>query len=289
MKVLLTGARGFIGRYVLAQLEKNGITPVVVGRTRPAGFRGEFIEADLLRISDCKELIQRAGGASHLVHLAWYAEHGEFWASPLNLRWAEASIRLVEAFCSAGGQKVVAAGTCAEYAWTSGYCCEDITPLTPASIYGASKDATRRLMAAICEFHQVALVWGRIFLTYGNGEDPRRLIPSLIEVFRGERPPFGVNANAFRDFLHAEDVARGFIRLLLSDANGNYNICSGKPTQVADVVNAIAKRFNGNPRIVLDLSAERTGEPLILFGQNDKLKRHGWQPSHSLADIAISR
>lgn len=288
MKVLLTGASGFIGHYILAQLEKNGIVPVIVGRSRPSSFKGEFIEADLLRTGDCTDLIQRAG-ASHLVHLAWYAEHGEFWTSPLNLRWAEASVRLVEAFCAAGGQKVVAAGTCAEYDWSFGYCREDNTPLTPASMYGAAKDATRRLIAAVCESHRVALAWGRIFLPYGKGEDARRLVPSLIEIFRGKRPPFGVNANAYRDFLHADDVASGFIRLLLSDTGGSYNISSGRPTQIMDVVNLIAKSFKGNPRIVLDLSTERPGEPQILFGDNGKLKTLGWQPKHSVADIATSQ
>jgi nucleoside-diphosphate-sugar epimerase len=114
-------------------------------------------------------------------------------------------------------------------------------------------------------------------------------VPSLIKVFQGERPPFGVNSNAYRDFLHADDVASGFIRLLLSDAAGSYNISSGRPTQIAEVVRTIAKTFNGNPRIVLDLSTERPGEPEILFGDSGKLKALGWQPVHSTADIATSQ
>jgi len=288
MRVLLTGASGFLGQYNLSQLTLRGIEVVAVGRSRPVGYTGNFIEADLLRAGDCKDLIQRAS-ASHLLHLAWYAEHGKYWTSPLNLRWLEASVRLVEAFCSAGGQKVVAAGTCAEYDWSYGYCREDATSLAPASMYGTAKDATQRLAAAICSAHQVPFAWGRIFLPYGQGEDSRRLIPSLIEVFKGRRPPFGVNAIAYRDFLHAEDVARGFLSLLLSDAAGNYNISSGQPTQIAEVVRLIAKVLGGDPGKVLDLSTERPGEPEVLFGDNGKLKALGWQPGHSTADIATSQ
>lgn len=288
MRVLLTGASGFLGRYVLGQLTQRGIDAIVVGRSRPAEHGGDFIQADLLQNDNCSAVVQRAS-ATHLLHLAWYAEHGAYWASPLNLRWLEASVRLVEAFCSAGGQKVVAAGTCAEYDWSCGYCREDTTPLTPASMYGTAKDATRRLAAAVCSAHQVAFAWGRIFLPYGQGEDSRRLIPSLLEVFQGRRPPFGVNATAYRDFLHAEDVARGFMRLLLSDAEGAYNISSGQPTQIAEVVRLIASTVNGDPSIILDLLSERPDEPEILIGDSRKLKALRWQAMHAIADDIITQ
>ncbi|MGB5148357.1 MAG: NAD(P)-dependent oxidoreductase, partial [Porticoccaceae bacterium] len=200
--------------------------------------------------------------------------------------WVEASIRLAEAFCASGGQKIVAAGTCAEYDWSYGYCREDITPLAPASLYGTAKDATRRLLAALCNSQQIPLAWGRIFMPYGPREDPRRLIPSLIQAFQGRRPPFGVNATAYRDFLHAEDVARGFVQLLLSDAAGSYNIASGQATQIADVVRLIARAYSGDPDSVLTLSTERPDEPESLLGENQKIKALGWQPQHLIADIA---
>jgi len=288
MRVLLTGASGFIGRHVLSQLVDAGVDTVVLGRSRPDGYTGDFIEADLLQKQGCNDVVQLAE-ASHLIHLAWYVEHGQYWTSPLNLRWVEASVRLVEAFCAAGGQKVIAAGTCAEYDWAFGFCREDSTPLNPATLYGKAKDATRRLLEAVCESHQTRFIWVRIFLPYGKGEDSRRLIPSLINVFQGKRPPFGVNANAYRDFLHVEDVANGFIRLLLMDAQGNYNIASGQPTQIAEVVRSIAHAFHGDPRVVLHLSTERPGEPDILFGDSRKLKTLGWQPSHFINEVAFSQ
>lgn len=284
MRVLLTGASGFLGRYVLRELTKRGIDSVVAGRTCPPGHQGDYIEADLLQVEGCTAVIERAQ-ATHLMHLAWYAEHGKYWSSPLNLRWLEASVRLVEAFCSAGGQRVVAAGTCVEYDWSYGYCQEDVTPLTPESMYGTAKDATRRMVAAVCPAHEVPFAWGRIFFPYGEGEDSRRLIPALIEVFQGKRPPFGVNASAYRDFIHAEDVARGFVRLLTCDAERAYNISSGQPTQIASVVRLIADAFNGDAGIVLGLPSQRGGEPEILIGDNRKLKALGWQPMHTLADF----
>lgn len=286
MRVLLTGASGFLGRYVLDSLRKHGIESVMLGRRRaPDSAFAEFIEADLLATQDFAALV-KAAGATHLLHLAWYAEHGKYWTSPLNLRWVEATTRLVEAFCEAGGQQVVVAGTCAEYDWSHGYCREDSTPLNPATLYGTAKDATRRLVMAVCAQHQVPCAWGRVFLPFGKGEASQRLIPSLIEVFRGKRPPFGVNASAYRDFLHASDVAEGFIALLRSGASGvsgAYNISSGLPVQLGDVVQELAQLLNADPQTVLSLMTERSGEPPLLVGDNHKLKTLGWQPALSLA------
>ena len=279
MKVLLTGASGFLGRYVLLELIRRGIETVVVGRGRPDGFDGEFISADLLEAVDfCA--IHRHVRATHLLHLAWYAEHGKYWTSPLNLRWVEASVRLVESFCAEGGEKVVVAGTCAEYDWSVGYCQEDVSPLVPATLYGTSKDATRRLVTAICSANRVPCAWGRIFMPYGRGEDVRRLIPSLVDVFRKRRDPFGVNGAAYRDLLHVEDVANGFLQLLASNANGSFNISSGHPVQIASIVRLIAGMFNANADDVLGMSSARPGEPALLVGDNRKLRLLGWHPVH---------
>lgn len=282
MRVLLTGASGFLGRYVQDALRRHGIQTVVLGRRSPGGGLAEFIQADLLDAPDFAALVRNAN-ASHLLHLAWYAEHGEFWTSPLNLRWVDATTRLVEAFCEEGGQRVVVAGSCAEYDWSHAYCREDSTPLNPATLYGTSKNAARQLATALCAQYRVSCAWGRVFLPYGTGEASRRLIPSLIGAFRGKRPPFGVNASAYRDFLHASDVAEGFIALLRGGESGAYNISSGQPVQLGEVVREVARLLDADPQAVLNLTAARPDEPPLLVGENLRLGRLGWQPALSLA------
>jgi len=283
MKVLLTGASGFLGRHVLEALRGRGIETVLVGRHRPAGCPpGGFIEADLLAEPDGGALF-RASGATHLMHLAWYVEHGQYWTSELNPRWVEATQRLVEACCLAGCQGMVLAGTCAEYDWSGGICREDSTPLRPATLYGASKDAARRQAMALGARHQVPCAWGRVFLPYGSGENDQRLIPSLIEVCRGRRAPFAVDAAARRDFLHASDVAEGFVTLLSRQASGEFNISSGQPVEIGGLLRELARIMDADPQAVLGLSAGRPGEPPLLVGDNRKLRNLGWQPRLSLA------
>lgn len=283
MKVLLTGASGFVGRNVLAHLLSKDIEVVAVGRTPPAKYSGEFIAADLLNPDPFSEVV-RAAKASHLLHLAWYAEHGEYWSSRLNLRWVDSSIRLIEAFCHSGGTQIVAIGTCAEYDWSTGYCIEDVSPMNPATLYGAAKDTVRRLATHICADHGAVFTWGRIFLPYGPNEDARRLIPSLVKVFKGQGVPFGVNADSYRDFLHIDDIASAITQLLLTNSSGNYNIASGQPTCISDLVHWMANAAGKDPGIVLDLATKRPNEPRLLIGDNQKLLSTGWQMQNHLID-----
>lgn len=282
MKILLTGASGLVGSHVLMTLEKEAIDAVAIGRSRPP-IRVQYVEADLLAVNDFSPLLESVG-ATHLLHLAWEGGHGTYWKSPLNLRWVEATVRLVEAFCALGGKHVAIAGTCAEYDWSSGYCREDSTPIIPNKLYGIAKDVTRRLVMAVCEQHNVPCAWGRLFLPYGRGECADRLVPSLAQVFKGTRPPFGVNLTAYRDFLHASDAASGFMKLLRTKASGAFNICSCQPVRLSELVTTVASLLDASPEPVLALSAERDCEPPILVGENLKLRALGWRPDLSLRE-----
>lgn len=276
MKVLITGASGFLGRYVLDSLARHGIPTVALGRRPVPGH--ESVQCDLLADADSASLLADLG-ATHLLHLAWYTEHGRYWTSPLNLRWVAATVRLVEAFCSSGGRHVVVAGTCAEYDWSYGYCREESTPLNPSTLYGVAKDALRRMVMAACDQQGVSCAWGRVFFPYGAGESPQRLIPTLIDVFLKKRPPLAVNAEVWRDFLHASDIAEAFVTLLRHDAAGVWNISSGQPMQIAEVVREVARLLRVDPRAVLDLPCDRKDEPPLLVGDNRKLAALGWRPS----------
>ncbi len=282
MRVLVTGAGGFLGRYALGALRRRGLEVITAGRSRPLeGQASGHLEVDLLAEPDWPAL-WRASRATHLLHLAWDVEHGEYWNSGLNLRWVDATTRLVAACCQAGCEGMVLAGSCAEYDWSQGTCREDSTPLRPASLYGTCKDATRRLSAALCAQHRIPCAWGRVFLPFGSGEDRRRLVPSLIEVFKGTRPPFQIEASAARDFLHASDVAEGFLTLLLCQASGEFNISSGEPVQVGTLASELARLLDSDPRPVLALSPEQPAGPPLLVGENRKLTALGWQPRLSL-------
>jgi nucleoside-diphosphate-sugar epimerase len=90
-----------------------------------------------------------------------------------------------------GGQRVVTAGTCAEYSWEEGgdgICREDATLLRPSTLYGTSKDALRRMQESMARTLGFSAAWGRVFFPYGVGEPAGRLVPSVIDnVLGGSR------------------------------------------------------------------------------------------------------
>jgi nucleoside-diphosphate-sugar epimerase len=281
MRVLVTGASGFVGRHLISKLLNEDIEHIILGRNTPDDRKN--IRADLLSCSDLQVKIQKFK-PTHLIHLAWYAEHGKYWESPLNIDWMIATQRLIESFCNSGGKHVVVAGTCAEYDWGYGYCVEDLTPLAPRTLYGIAKKSTFDLVSHLCAKYQVKLSWARIFFPYGAGEAKERLIPSLFDVFRAEKPPFGVNKGAYRDLLHVSDVAEAICLCSKSSVHGAINISSGCPVLLEHVVQLVASRYGKSPSSVLSLKSSRVGEPVILVGDNRKLKALGWRQQISLSE-----
>jgi nucleoside-diphosphate-sugar epimerase len=280
MKLLVTGATGFLGQHLIPYLRQRNIPFATVGR-RAASETDEHYTLDLLSTKDLETPI-RACQATHLLHLAWYTEHGKYWDSPSNFNWISATYRLVNTFCNAGGQHILVTGTCAEYDWRLGYCNEDLTPLSPQKLYGNSKDITRRLTELVCKYNNVSFCWARIFFPYAKNEHPSRLIPSLFDCFLGKIRPFGVNRHAYRDLMHASDVAHSLLHCAECAFDGTINICSGQPVLLESLVQQIANLCNRNPDCVLNLDSGRPNEPTMLIGDNSKLKQLGWTSTTNL-------
>jgi nucleoside-diphosphate-sugar epimerase len=286
IKVAVTGGTGFIGSYVINLLIEKGYDVLSVGRNCPSQHPNlTFIQHDLIKDYDYSWLDKYK--PTHLLHLAWYAEHGKYWTSPLNLKWCDATVHLIEAFCTHGGQRIVVAGSCAEYDWSFGYCKEKITPSNPSTLYGIAKDSARRMGTEISRMANVSFAWGRVFFPFGMGENSNRLIPSVIQVFLCQKVPFSIGASQWRDILPVEVVADAFVFLLTQQESGIFNICSGKPTQISDVIKQLGVITNQNPDILLSKATELNNSPNFLVGDNTTLSDLGWKPQYDIRDSLI--
>jgi nucleoside-diphosphate-sugar epimerase len=291
VRVLLTGASGFIGRHTLdALLEQGHEVHAVAGRAGAPREGVVWHQADLLQPDAASRLAVEAR-ASHLLHLAWYAVPRSFWSSPQNERWIDASLRLLRAFGEAGGRRAAMAGTCAEYAWDDeplrerGTQLGPATPLEPATLYGACKHATHIAARAIADQLGVALVWGRIFFLYGPGEHPDRLVSGVVRGLLAEEEVPTTDGLQRRDFMHVRDVASAFVALLASDVTGPLNIASGEAVAIRDLVTMIAEVAGGLDRVRFGALPQRPGEPALIVGAVRRLTDEvGFRPAIGLAD-----
>jgi nucleoside-diphosphate-sugar epimerase len=284
-RVLLTGARGFVGRQIAKALTARGMEIHAVSSNE--GDPSIPVHAwHRLNLMDkpATEALLNDVRPPHLIHAAWDTTHGAFWTSDANYAWVSASLGLVEAFRAAGGERLVVVGSCAEYDWRFGYCSEDVTPLNPSLPYGICKASLFRLCEAYCKSHNISFAWARIFLLYGPYEGDKRLVPSVVRAILAGREAKCTDGTQIRDVMHVEDAGSAIAAIWASQVTGAVNIGTGKPTAVSDVSIEIGKQLGRSDLLRLGALPSRPDDPLLLVPDTRKLNFEvGFKPTYDLA------
>lgn len=286
-KILITGATGFIGRHVVPSLLNQNFEVHVVVNNRSFSSEGAYIHhKDLLNENDIGALINQVK-PSHLLHLAWYATPGKFWNSEMNLNWVRSSLKLIQEFVNHGGQRLVVAGTCAEYDWNQGHCDELTTDLKPHSLYGSSKAALYHLLDAYAKEVHLNYAWGRVFFLYGPHEYKERLVPSIILKLLNKEDALCSHGNQIRDFMHVEDVAEAFVALINSQVQGAINIASGQNVSLKKVIAFISHQLDAIDKIKYGAIHATLDPPLITANVQKLFNEVNWSPKYTLEEGLI--
>lgn len=286
--VIVTGATGFVGRQVTKILAERCIPYVAVGRSaKLSEFPGcnKVLASDLLMPKAAQTIAQLGG--THLIHLAWYAEHQRYWTSSKNFEWAEATLSLVQAF-AASGRHVTFVGTCAEYDWAYGLLNEQRTPLQPSTLYGQVKASTGSLTRAICRAADVSCCWARLFFPFGPGEHPDRFVPAVIDSILGLRSPFSIGNDSWRDFLAVQDAADAIVSLTLSGQDDVFNICSGIPRRIGDIVKEIGSAIGVAAPAFPEAKMTSGADYRWIIGDDSKLRATGWKPKRNFSERLVN-
>jgi nucleoside-diphosphate-sugar epimerase len=275
MKVAVTGATGFIGRHVLAELEKRGICATVLVRPS-SSISGSPAKHAVVRMDlhdpppNAFELI---GEPDVLVHLAWEGLPNYKSASHLEQE-LPAQYRFLETLIDSGLKSLVVTGTCLEYGMQSGVLSEDMEaqPTTP---YGVAKDTLRRKLEALKLTRSLSLTWTRLFYVYGNGQSPNSLLPQLeAAVNRGDKAFKMSGGEQLRDYLPVNKVAECIVSLAMGIGDyGIVNICSGKPVSVKSLVERWIKENEWSIELDLGHYPYPDYEPMTFWGDRTKLNR----------------
>jgi UDP-glucose 4-epimerase len=245
MRIFLTGGSGFIGQHLMSHLRDHDV--LCLTRQPNSLVAWPFAEALSGDLSDPEAWYPRlaAFGAQCCIHLAW---DGLPDYSPERCRLNfDASSRLIEVLPRAGVPRIVVAGSCWEYGAASGGV-RETQPPADCGLFAETKNALRAALQSSADRHKLDYRWARIFFAYGPGQRQTSLIPLCRSAFRAGAAPDIRSPEAVNDFVHVDDVARGILALALSVVtSGIYNLGSGLPVTVADVVNRVARYYGARP------------------------------------------
>lgn len=285
MKLFVTGAAGFVGAEVLRLALEGGhevIAPVRPGSAAPRlqRFEGKFARVDVdLRDASAVRAALMQLQPDAIVHLAWggVANSARFDRTQISDN-IDVACQLVEYGAEANVGAFIGLGSQGEYG-AAVQMREDCLP-EPTSLYGAAKVATLFLTRQLAAQANMRHAWLRLFSTYGPNDNDGWLIPMLIGEMLAGRRPRTTAGTQFWDWLHVEDVARGVLAATTTPtASGVFNLGSGRPARVHDVVERIRDLAAPGMELVFGEVPFRPDQVMHMEADISRLRAAtGWAP-----------
>jgi len=297
VRVLVTGAEGFVGKWVVKELVRAG-HEVIKGELTSSNSNEDFEVFDVRDLESTRSVVDRARPDA-VSHLAGQASPAKSWTHPFETFQINASgtASLMEALRHKPSTRVLVVGSSHEYGLSSSDApVREDCPLDPKSPYGVSKAAAEMIARAYQTGFGVHTVCSRSFNHTGPGQSPEYAVGSfcsqLVSIERGLQPPkMRVGSlEPVRDFLDVRDVASAYRLLIEEGAAGEvYNVCSGEGTSIGDLLKALLDLAELKSPVEIVESPDGPADgPAVLVGDNSKIKNLGWKAAipidRSLAD-----
>ena len=262
MRVVVSGARGFVGRHVVLALAARGVEVVALERSpSPVRTRG-IVEERIASSADDEATLARALAGSHaVVHLSALV-HDTGSAGDYARSNRDYSLRLARAAAAAGVARFVFLSTIKVHGDSALSTLSESSPLAPADAYAESKWQAERGLSelALERSASLSLVSLRSPLVYGPGV--RANFARLLQAVARRRPlPFGAIANR-RSLIYVENLADALSALALARGSGasTYVVCDGEDLSTPELVRRLSVALGVAPRL-LDVP-----EPLLVAG-----------------------
>lgn len=314
MNVLVVGGAGYIGSHCVRQLIAAGHRPVVLdnltyGHRKAVAQEIPFYAANLGDTPTVLNIL-RQEKIELVMHFAAYCYVGESVTAPVKYyeNNVVATLHLLDAMLQAGVKKFVFSSTCATFGVPERLPMTEDLPQAPINPYGQTKLDVENMLKALSTAHGLSFAAFRYFNAAGAAEDgtigedhnpETHLIPLAIQVAMGKRANlqiFGTDyptpdGTCLRDYVHVDDLSRAHIavfdKLATPGARFFYNLGTGKPFSVREIIQAVEK-ITGKKVPVIE-SPRRAGDPPALFADSSKAKKElGWTPKFMDAESVIA-
>lgn len=258
MRVIVTGASGFLGVSLINELLERGceilavVRPSSVNISRlPKSEKIQLIELDISKISELPKKVN--GKYDVFYHLAWAGIRGkERNDKELQEKNFINSKRAVRAACAIGCKSFVSSGSQAECGVTNNVITEE-TPLAPVCEYGKAKVRSLIYEKNFCAEAGMRFLWVRIFSIYGIMDYEKSLINYALDRMLENKPVELSECTQLWDYMNVRDACKAILAAVGSDLSGIVNIASGNPRQL--------KQY------VLDMKRIAASDSELLFGK----------------------
>lgn len=278
-KVLVSGATGFIGKYVVEELLHRGHKVIATSSDIENARHQTWFERVNYKPLNLRSFAKGANYFDYflepdlMIHLAWEGlpnYKDEFHVSE-NL---PAHIGFLRNMIDNGLRDLTVTGTCLEYGKIEGSLSEE-TICNPTIPYAIAKNLLREYLEKTTLEKEVDFKWVRLFYIYGEGQSKHSLFSQLKEAVLKNDPVFNMSGGEqMRDYLPIESVAKYICDISLQNKiQGIINCCSAKPVKIIDLVENFVRENKSDIKLNKGFYPYPDYEPMAFWGDNTKLKK----------------
>lgn len=272
MKILITGANGYIGSHIVKKLLDKGLNVIACDIcTDRIDSRAKVIEYNVFDCQEGDDPFHMLGTPDVCLHLAW--RDGFVHDSPKHMQDLSFHYSFLSNMISHGLKQLAVMGTMHEIGYYEGKIDEN-TPCNPQSLYSVSKNALRQSLSVLCKKNDCILQWIRGFYIFGDDLTNHSIFSKLLEASQNGKKsfPFTSGRNQY-DFIHVDELASQVSAIITQNKiNGIINACSGKPVSLAEAVECFIKEHNLNISLEYGAFPDRPYDSPCIYGDNSKIK-----------------
>jgi nucleoside-diphosphate-sugar epimerase len=279
LKILVTGATGFIGNHLIGELLKSNNNEVIAtSRNIEKAQKHEWfskVQYISYNLDSNKELnlFEYFDKPDRVIHLAWdgLPNYNDLIHIEKNLF---NNYNFIKNLVVNGLKEITITGTCFEYGMIDGCLREDIQT-NPSNSYAIAKDSLRKFIEELKKQYDFNYKWVRLFYMYGEGQGEKSLIALLDKAMQNGEKEFNMSGGEqLRDYLHIQEVVSNISKIALQNKIDNQiiNCCSGKPISIRRFVENYLYKKSYSMKLNLGYYPYPVYEPMAFWGTDKKLK-----------------